>query len=134
MDSNGDFLTKEVCYLHSGIKPGSTQSTPSTAKDAYLLCASDLLIGKSLSLRTHLLFEYIVGQLGFVEDVKLCSRIARVVLLGNSISLDREPFQRIRQDSKEIADSMVCVQNFDQLLNEVLDELAVKCRFCPLYL
>ena len=89
MDSNGDFLTKEVCYLHSGIKPGSTQSTPSTAKDAYLLCASDLLIGKSLSLRTHLLFEYIVGQLGFVEDVKLCSRIARVVLLGNSISLDR---------------------------------------------
>ena len=75
---------------------------------------------QSFSIKNHLLFEYIASQIGFVEDIKLASRIARVALVGNSANLPREPFQRIRQDAKEQNDAMSCAKNLDDLLKQVL--------------
>ena len=125
MDDSGDFVVSDTCYLHDTSSPSSTSTTtssssPSGNPSVYLLCASGLLIGQALTLRTHLLFEFINSQVGFVEDVKLASRIGHVILLGNSVNLLREPFQRIRQDTKELSTTMSCVENLDITLSSLL--------------
>ena len=129
MDETGDFVVNSVCYLYdnatSSPSSSSSSSSSSETKDAYLLCASGLMIGQSLTLRTHLLCEFIGSQVGFVEDVKLASRIAHVVLLGNNANLLREPFQRIRKDEKELAATMTCVENLDLALSSILQTVPV---------
>ena len=67
MDDNGDFMVTSVCYVHDTIDKCPSSSNESAPKDPYLLCVSGLMIGASLNVRTHLLFEFISSQIGFVE-------------------------------------------------------------------
>lgn len=120
MDDNGDFCVKDVCYLHDGMESLPLPPPSQATKDPSLLCVSGLSVGQVISTKTHLLFEFISSQIGFIEDVKLAAQIARVILLGNSTTLPREPFQRIRQDTKELNDVMNCVTNLDLLLTQVI--------------
>lgn len=57
--------------------------------------------------------------------MKLASRIGHIVLLGNSANLHREPFQRIRQDQRELNEAMTCVENLDVALSEILPSVPV---------
>lgn len=121
MDRNGDFEVNDTCFLHGSVViPPMEEEKKSSPKDSYLCCVSGMNINETVSLRCHLLFEFIASQLGFVEDAKFASHIARVLLLGNSVAMPRIPFQRIRQDNKEIARSLQCVENLDVLLTQVL--------------
>ena len=126
MDRNGDFEVNDTCFLHDSVViPHSEEEKKSSPKDSYLCCVSGMNINETVSLRCHLLFEFIASQLGFVEDAKYSSHIARVLLLGNSVAMPRLPFQRIRQDNKEIAHSLQCVENLDVLLTQVLPSVAL---------
>ena len=138
MDDNGDFVVTSVCYLHDSCESLPLPASTSQPKDPYLLCVSGLNIGQSISTKTHLLFEFIASQIGFVEDIKLASHIARVVFLGNTTCLPREPFQRIRQDTQELNRVMSCASNMDLLLSQVslfqnfnvLDFAQCSCHGC----
>lgn len=125
MDDSGDFRVSSLCYLHDVLSPPIAIPSSASPKDTFLLCVSGLSIGPSLSIRSQLLAGFVAAQLGFVEDVKLVSRIARVVLLGNSVALPREPFQHIRQDAKVIATVSTCVQNLDATLAQMLETAPV---------
>ena len=119
MDDNGDFEVSDTCFLHDSIQLLSIPPPSTEPKDPYLLCISGLSVGQSISMKVHILFEYLASQLGFIEDVKLASHIGRIVFLGNSVNLPREPFQRIRQDTNELNSAMSCVGNLDLLLSQV---------------
>ena len=132
MDDTGDFDVSSVCYLHDSSESLPLSSAPSASKDPYLLCVSGVGIDQSITTKTHLLFEFIQSQIGFVEDIKLVSHIARVVFLGNTTNLPREPFQRIRQDIQELNSAMTCASNMDLLLSQVLPRGTGHSRFFPM--
>ena len=67
MDDSGDFMVTSVCYVHDTVEECTSLFSTSAPKDPYLLCVSGLMIGASLNVRTHLLFEFISSQIGFVE-------------------------------------------------------------------
>ncbi|KAK8830804.1 hypothetical protein WA577_003509 [Blastocystis sp. JDR] len=120
MNASGDFEVSDTCFLHDSVKPTACASSASSPKAPRLCCVSGLGIGETIPLPCHLLFEFLAAQTGFVEDAKLSARIVRVVLVGNSVAMPRLPFQRIRQDSKEIARTLQCVENLDLLLARLL--------------
>lgn len=120
MNASGDFEVSDTCFLHDSVKPTACASSASSPKAPRLCCVSGLGIGETIPLPCHLLFEFLAAQTGFVEDAKLSARIARVMLVGNSVAMPRLPFQRIRQDSKEIARTLQCVENLDLLLARLL--------------
>ena len=120
MNASGDFEVSDTCFFHDSVTSIACSSTASSPKAPRLCCVSGLNISDTIPLQCHLLFEFLSAQTGFVEDAKLTAHIARVVLLGNSVAMPRLPFQRIRQDSKEITRTLQCVENFDLLLTQVL--------------
>ena len=67
MDDSGDFMVTSVCYVHDTVEACNSLFDTSAPKDPYLLCVSGLMIGASLTVRTHLLFEFISSQIGFIE-------------------------------------------------------------------
>ena len=124
MNASGDFEVSDTCFLHDSVKPTACASSASSPKAPRLCCVSGLGIGETIPLPCHLLFEFLAAQTGFVEDAKLSARIVRVVLVGNSVAMPRLPFQRIRQDSKEIARTLQCVENLDVVSPLLLHHIA----------
>eukprot|EP00939_MAST-03C_sp_MAST-3C-sp1_P004048 g4048.t1 len=84
--AEGGFQVTDTCFPSVVVPPSS--ASPS-GEDAFVLLVSGLNVGSTLGGHLpHLLADYVTGHLGGTDDAKrITSRIARVVVVGNSADM-----------------------------------------------
>ena len=99
--ADGEFEVIDVAF--PGLPPQSPMGPPKAKKaegGKYVALVSGLKISGELheSLETHLLVEYLLGELTGPQDQSSASQITRLILAGNSLS-DASPLSTTREDT-----------------------------------
>lgn len=98
---DGDFEVIDVAF--PGLPPQILAKSPKVTKaegGKYVAIVSGLKISGELheSFETHLLVEYLIGELTGPQDQSSASKITRLILAGNSLS-DASPLSTTREDT-----------------------------------
>ncbi|RHZ68679.1 hypothetical protein Glove_294g169 [Diversispora epigaea] len=120
-NSEGEFEALDICF--AGI-PQQLKPIQMDTDDKYIALISGLNIGatnKSV-LQLQMMVEYITGEIGSFPEQNFSSKIARIIIAGNSISeakiLDDEKKQIKYGYDSSTYDAEPCLE-LDNILNEI---------------
>ncbi|KAK8791855.1 hypothetical protein WA158_005232 [Blastocystis sp. Blastoise] len=126
MEKHGYFIVTDICFPSIPYHIPLSSTLPASTLAPTLALISGVNIGKTEKLlETQMFVDYITGILGGEEDHQLCRNISRVLFVGNSTYINREPFRRIRLDNKEIENSIEPITLFDQLISPLVSSVDV---------
>ena len=114
----GKFVVEEVCYLALPTQP----PLPHIERDRFVLLVSGFNIGSKRedSLQLEMLTDLVCGQLGDDEEHEFASRISKVIIAGNSLSVetqDKDQHFKAKYLTKNVtASSVDAVKQLDSVL------------------
>ena len=84
----GKFVVDEVCYMALSIQ----RPLPPLTQDRFVLLVSGFNLGSKQedSLALEMLTDLVCGQLGDDDEHEFASRISKVIIAGNSLSVDTQ--------------------------------------------
>ncbi|KAM0753286.1 hypothetical protein T439DRAFT_378985 [Meredithblackwellia eburnea MCA 4105] len=125
--ASGDFEVFEVCY--AGV-PAQPPLKPTTEEGEWVALISGLNMGGSdvaEDVRTSLLSEWLVGELGDDEDAQEASKVTRVIIAGNALAapvIDVEAAKR-RYGYDASTYSAKPTATLDNFLSDILPSVSV---------
>ena len=123
----GKFHVTDLCFLELPQQPARDE----LEKDKYVLLVSGFNLGSAVasSMQLEMLVDVVSGQLGGDAEQQFCASISRMIIAGNSLSVetqDKEQHTKAKYITKNVsAGSVEAVKLLDQLLVRLVSSIPV---------
>ena len=123
----GKFYVTDLCFLELPQQPARDE----LEKDKYVLLVSGFNLGSAVasSMQLEMLVDVVSGQLGGDAEQQFCASISRMIIAGNSLSVetqDKEQHTKAKYITKNVsAGSVEAVKLLDQLLVRLVSSIPV---------
>ncbi|KAJ3044134.1 hypothetical protein HDV00_003238 [Rhizophlyctis rosea] len=130
--ATGEFEVIDICYA-AWEPQASVSESQSQDDDKYVAFISGLNIGdnSAFDLRLQLLVDFLTGELGAMEDQSTNSKIARIIVAGNSVTRlkpvddEKKPNARNKYGAEILSYNTEPLQSLDTLLTSLCSGIDV---------